>query len=267
MGPLDTFSTLELLSELKRRYSCLTKPEKRLVFVGAPGSGKGTQSSTLEREYCLCHISTGDMLREAVKEQTKYGRMAKSRMDAGQLVDDEIVLPLLEEKLASPECRRGFILDGFPRNINQADSLQTMLARHGQELDGVVYFDIDEEELKRRVCGRRVHVPSGRLYHTQFKPPRTPGIDDVTGESLVHRKDDNEETLRHRMKSFRSETMPLIDYYSRLGVLHRLDAKKPSNGVKADLFAVVEGSGKGESTTTSSSSSSATTGSTGAMRT
>eukprot|EP00922_Rhytidocystis_sp_ex-Travisia-forbesii_P057315 GHVS01084913.1.p1 GENE.GHVS01084913.1~~GHVS01084913.1.p1 ORF type:complete len:252 (+),score=49.61 GHVS01084913.1:105-860(+) len=243
MGPLDSVSTLELLSELKRRYCCLSKPEKRFVFVGAPGSGKGTQSSTLEKEYCLCHVSTGDILRQAVKDQTKYGQMAKNRMDAGQLVDDEIVLPLLEEKLSSAECRRGFILDGFPRNVNQANSLQSMLARHGQRLDGVVYFDIDEEELTRRVCGRRVHPASGRLYHTQFKPPHTPGVDDVTGEPLVHRKDDNEETLHNRMKSFRSETMPLIDYYSTLGLVHKLDAKKPSSLVKADLFAVVEGSG------------------------
>eukprot|EP00922_Rhytidocystis_sp_ex-Travisia-forbesii_P053512 GHVS01079354.1.p1 GENE.GHVS01079354.1~~GHVS01079354.1.p1 ORF type:complete len:252 (-),score=33.47 GHVS01079354.1:138-893(-) len=241
MTSLDTVSTLELLAELKRRYNCLSKPEKRFVFVGAPGSGKGTQSSTLERAYCLCHISTGDLLREAVKEETKYGKMAKSRMDAGQLVDDDIVLPLLEKKLYSPECQRGFILDGFPRNVNQADSLQTMLARHGHILDGVVYFDIGEAELRRRVCGRRVHVPSGRLYHTEFKPPKTPGVDDVTGEPLVHRKDDNEETLHHRMKSFRSETLPLVDYYTRLGVLHKLDATKASAVVKADLFAVVEG--------------------------
>eukprot|EP00922_Rhytidocystis_sp_ex-Travisia-forbesii_P039041 GHVS01058135.1.p1 GENE.GHVS01058135.1~~GHVS01058135.1.p1 ORF type:complete len:264 (+),score=32.34 GHVS01058135.1:189-980(+) len=241
MGQLDGFSTLELLSELKRRYSCLSKPEKRFVFVGAPGSGKGTQSSTLEREYCLCHVSTGDLLREAVKEQSKHGLMAKARMDAGELVDDEIVLPMLEEKINTPECRRGFILDGFPRNVNQANSLQSMLSRHNQQLDGVVYFDIEEEELKRRVCGRRVHVPSGRLYHTEFKPPRNPGIDDVTGEPLIHRKDDNELTLRQRMKAFRSETLPLVDYYSRLGLLHQLDAKKPSAEVKADLFAVVEG--------------------------
>eukprot|EP00921_Rhytidocystis_pertsovi_P012361 GHVQ01020061.1.p1 GENE.GHVQ01020061.1~~GHVQ01020061.1.p1 ORF type:complete len:258 (+),score=41.49 GHVQ01020061.1:306-1079(+) len=238
---LDQISTLDLLSELTRRYACLSRPERRYIFVGAPGSGKGTQSARLERDYCLCHISTGDMLRAAVKQQTRLGQLAKARMDRGELVSDDIVGPLLEEKLQSQECRRGFILDGFPRNMEQANMLQSTLSKEGHKLDGVIYFNVTEDELKKRVCGRRTHLPSGRLYHTDFKPPKITGKDDVTGEPLVHRKDDNEETLKQRLHSFRNDTMPLVGHYAKMGMMYKLDGQKSSQEVHKDLMSVVEG--------------------------
>lgn len=183
-----------------------------------------------------------------MKKQSYYGLQAKAQMDSGELVSDNIVIPLLEDKVHSPECRRGFILDGFPRTIEQAKSLQTLLSKDRQSLDGVVYFDIADDDLRRRVCGRRVHPASGRLYHVEFKPPKVSGIDDVSGEPLVHRQDDNEETLRHRMSTFRNETLPLVDYYSKLGLLYKLDATRTSDNVKKELFDVVERSWGGAGT-------------------
>eukprot|EP00389_Voromonas_pontica_P013012 GDKH01020055.1.p1 GENE.GDKH01020055.1~~GDKH01020055.1.p1 ORF type:complete len:242 (-),score=40.05 GDKH01020055.1:142-867(-) len=233
---LERVATLDILTELKRRYACLTKPEKRVVFIGAPGSGKGTQSILLRKDYCLCHLSTGDMLREAVSAGSSLGKEAKAAMDNGKLVADNIVVGLIEEKLQSPECKRGFILDGFPRNVPQADLLKDMLSKYKQKIDDVFYFDVPDSMLFKRICGRRIHPASGRSYHVDFAPPKVDGKDDVTGDPLIQRKDDNEETLRKRLHTFHTQTTPLLDYYNKLGNLVTLDGSKKPKEVTDELF-------------------------------
>ncbi|CDJ69240.1 adenylate kinase, putative [Eimeria necatrix] len=237
---LDKVSTADLLEELKRRYNCLSKPEGRYVFLGAPGSGKGTQSANLQQTHCYCHISTGDMLRDAVAAGTELGQKAKGIMAAGQLVPDDLVLELLSERIKSPDCARGFILDGYPRNQEQADALDKLLASQKQKLDGVVYFDTPEDVLIERISGRRVHPPSGRVYHTVFHPPKVPGKDDVTGEDLIQRKDDNEETLRKRLQVFKQQTLPLVQRYEKQGLLQRIDGSLPAASVTNQLYAFVQ---------------------------
>ncbi|KAL8433528.1 hypothetical protein ACSSS7_003819 [Eimeria intestinalis] len=237
---LERVSTADLLEELKRRYNCLSKPEGRYVFIGAPGSGKGTQSFNLRQSHCYCHISTGDMLRDAVAAGTELGKKAKGIMAAGQLVPDDLVLDLLAERIRSPECSRGFILDGYPRNDSQATALQKLLASQKQKLDGVIFFDTPEETLIQRVSGRRVHPASGRVYHTTFHPPKVEGKDDVTGEDLVQRKDDNEETLRKRLQVFNQQTFPLVQRYEREGLLQRIDGSLPATAVSSQLYSFIQ---------------------------
>ncbi|KAL8449586.1 hypothetical protein Emed_003018 [Eimeria media] len=237
---LEKVSTADLLEELKRRYNCLSKPEGRYVFIGAPGSGKGTQSSNLRQSHCYCHISTGDMLRDAVAAGTELGKKAKGIMAAGQLVPDDLVLDLLAERIRSPECARGFILDGYPRNDAQATALQKLLASHKQKLDGVVFFDTPEETLVQRISGRRVHPASGRVYHTTFHPPKVEGKDDVTGEDLIQRKDDNEETLRKRLQVFNQQTFPLVQRYEKEGLLQRIDGSLPATAVSSQLYSFIQ---------------------------
>ncbi|XP_055388696.1 LOW QUALITY PROTEIN: adenylate kinase-like [Condylostylus longicornis] len=216
------------------------KQEKRIIFVGAPGCGKGTQSSLLKDRFKLGHLSTGDMLREAVAAKTELGKQAKMKMDNGELVSDDIVLGLIEDKITGPDCKYGFILDGFPRNTTQAEGLDQMAKKSGQSIDAVIYFDISDELLIGRICGRRVHLPSGRVYHVQFNPPKREGLDDVTGEELTHRKDDNEETLKKRLDVFHRETMPLIEYYKQMGLLHTIDASAPVSKITEKLLSIVE---------------------------
>ncbi|EPR62085.1 putative adenylate kinase [Toxoplasma gondii TgCatPRC2] len=233
---LENVATVELLEELKRRYACLAKPEGRYIFIGAPGSGKGTQSVKLKKSHCLCHLSTGDMLRHAVATGTEYGKQAKAKLDAGELVSDEIVLGLIDEKLKTPECRRGFILDGFPRNEAQAAGLDNLLKQKNQKLDGVLYFDVPDNILVERVSGRRIHLPSGRVYHVTYHPPKVAGLDDVTGEPLHHRKDDNEATLKKRLDVFHKETVPVIEHYAKMGLLYKMDAAKDSTAVTKEMY-------------------------------
>lgn len=237
---LDKVSTADLLEELKRRYNCLSKPEGRYIFIGAPGSGKGTQSFNLRHSHCYCHLSTGDMLRDAVAAGTELGKKAKGIMAAGQLVPDDLVLDLIAERVKSPECARGFILDGYPRNQEQATSLQKLLASQNQRLDGVIYFDTPEETLIQRVTGRWIHPASGRVYHSTFQPPKVPGKDDVTGEDLVQRKDDNEDTLRKRLNVFNQQTFPLIQRYEKEGLLHRIDGSMPPTAVSSQLYSYIQ---------------------------
>jgi len=183
----------------------------RLILLGGPGAGKGTQANYIKERYRIPQISTGDMLRAAVKAGTELGRKAKGFMDAGQLVPDEVIIGLVKERIQEPDCRQGFLFDGFPRTIPQADALKAA----GVRLEAVVDIDVPDEEIIRRMSGRRVHLASGRTYHVLFNPPRVEGKDDVTGEPLVQRDDDKEETVRKRLEVYHSQTEPLVDYYRK----------------------------------------------------
>jgi adenylate kinase len=181
----------------------------RAILLGSPGSGKGTQAQFITEKFGIPQISTGDMLRAAVREGTPLGLEAKKIMDAGQLVSDAIILGLIQERIQAEDCRAGFLLDGFPRTIAQADGLAAM----GVTLDHVVEIAVEDEEIIKRLSGRRVHPGSGRTYHTVFNPPRQEGLDDETGEPLVQRDDDKEETVRKRLAVYHEQTKPLIGYY------------------------------------------------------
>lgn len=181
----------------------------RVILLGAPGSGKGTQAQFITEKFGIPQISTGDMLRAAVREGTPLGLEAKKIMDAGQLVSDAIILGLIQERIQAEDCRGGFLLDGFPRTIAQADGLDAM----GVKLDHVLEIAVDDEEIIKRLSGRRVHPGSGRTYHVLFNPPRQDGADDETGEPLVQREDDKEETVRRRLSVYHEQTKPLIGYY------------------------------------------------------
>lgn len=187
---------------------------RRTIFFGPPGAGKGTQAPRIKEEYCLCHLSTGDMLRDAVKAGTEMGRKAKAVMDAGKLVGDEIVAGIVAEAIEKPDCSKGFILDGFPRTVNQAKILDSLLAKKNQSIDRVINLYIDDELLIRRVTGRLIHPASGRTYNVYFSPPAEEGKDDVTGEPLVKRSDDTEDKLRTRLEEFHMKTSPVLHYYS-----------------------------------------------------
>jgi len=181
----------------------------RLILLGPPGAGKGTQAAFIRETFAIPQISTGDMLRAARAAKTPLGIEAGKIMDAGRLVSDEIILGLVRERLKAPDCARGYLFDGFPRTIPQAQALKS----GGIALDYVLEIDVPDEEVISRMSGRRVHLASGRTYHVRFNPPRVAGKDDPTGEPLVQRDDDREETVRHRLEVYRSQTRPLVDYY------------------------------------------------------
>ena len=182
----------------------------RLILLGAPGAGKGTQAAFLCKKYGIPQVSTGDMLRAAVKAGTPLGLAAKKVMDSGALVSDDIIIGLVKERIAQPDCANGFLFDGFPRTIPQAEAMKTA----GVKLDVVLEIDVPDEVIIERMSGRLFHLASGRSYHTRFKPPRVAGCDDVTGEPLVQRDDDKVETVRKRLEVYQSQTRPLVHYYS-----------------------------------------------------
>lgn len=182
----------------------------RIILLGPPGAGKGTQAASLCDSYGIPQIATGDMLRAAVKEGTPLGVEAKKVMDAGGLVSDDIIIGLVKERLTRPDCAGGFLFDGFPRTIAQADALKD----GGIGIDYVVELQVEDEEIVKRMSGRRVHPGSGRVYHIEHNPPREPDRDDVTGEPLVQRDDDREETVRERLRVYHEQTRPLVAYYS-----------------------------------------------------
>ncbi|MCK9508595.1 MAG: adenylate kinase [Pigmentiphaga sp.] len=182
----------------------------RLILLGAPGAGKGTQAAFITEHFGIPQISTGDMLRAAVKAGTPLGLEAKKVMDAGGLVSDDIIIGLVQDRLKQADCANGYLFDGFPRTLPQADALKDA----GVALDFVLEVDVPETDIIERMSGRRVHLASGRTYHTRFNPPKREGLDDLTGEALVQRDDDKEETVRKRLDVYRQQTRPLIDYYS-----------------------------------------------------
>ena len=203
----------------------------RVILLGGPGAGKGTQANYIKEKYNIPQISTGDMLRAAVKAGTPLGVEAKKVMDAGGLVSDDIILGLVEERTKEPDCANGFLFDGFPRTLAQADALKDK----GVQIDCVVEIDVDDDEIIRRMSGRRVHLASGRTYHVVFNPPKEEGKDDETGEPLIQRDDDQEDTVRQRLAVYHEQTEPLIEYYSKWA---------NSGEAGAPRYARIEGIGK-----------------------
>ncbi len=203
----------------------------RLILLGGPGAGKGTQANYIKENYQIPQISTGDMLRAAVKAGTELGKKAKKVMDAGGLVPDDVIIGLVKERIQEADCQKGFLFDGFPRTIPQADAMKEA----GVAIDAVVDIDVPDSEIIKRMSGRRVHLASGRTYHIVFNPPKVEGKDDVTGESLIQRDDDQEETVRKRLDVYHSQTEPLIDYYKKW---------ESSGQAEAPKYVRIEGVGK-----------------------
>jgi adenylate kinase len=211
----------------------------RIVMLGAPGSGKGTQAKRLQAEHGWVQVSTGDLLRQAVADGTELGRRAKAAMDAGELVKDEIVLGMIKERLAKPDAAGGFLLDGYPRNRSQAEDLERVLKELGLELDAAVLMDVDFEILMKRLTGRRTCSKTGKLLNIYFSPQEE--IDEClkAGGELLQRDDDNEETIKNRLEVYKSQTAPLIEYYEGRGLLKRVDAEGPVDEVYARLTAAL----------------------------
>lgn len=208
----------------------------KIILLGAPGAGKGTQAQFMMNKFGIPQISTGDMFRAAIKEGTELGKQAKALMDEGKLVPDELTVALVKDRIAQPDCANGFLLDGFPRTIPQADALKDA----GVKIDFVLEFDVADEVIVERMSGRRVHQPSGRTYHVVYNPPKVEGKDDVTGEDLIIRQDDKAETVLERLAIYHKQTKPLIAYYTAEAeagntVYHRLDGTKPVEEVSAEL--------------------------------
>ena len=183
--------------------------EMNLIILGPPGAGKGTQATFIASEFNIPHISTGDMLREAIKKGTNLGQKAKEVMDAGNLVSDDLIIELVKERISESDCSQGFLFDGFPRTIPQAEALEI----NNIQIDGVIELKVPDDEILKRMSGRRIHLNSGRTYHVDFNPPLIEGLDDETGEELIIRKDDEPETVRDRLKVYWKQTQPLIEYY------------------------------------------------------
>mmetsp|Transcript_26127 Transcript_26127/g.66330 ORF Transcript_26127/g.66330 Transcript_26127/m.66330 type:complete len:240 (+) Transcript_26127:42-761(+) len=237
MSSLSQFSTVDLLSEIKKRLESSTK---NIILVGPPGSGKGTQAPIIKEKYDLCHLATGDLLRAAVSAGTEMGKKAKAVMESGGLVSDDIVVGIIKDNIKSPECKKGFILDGFPRTVGQAKQLDEMLVHENVgNIDSVIEFKVPDQILVDRICGRLIHAPSGRSYHEKFAPPKVAGKDDVTGEPLTRRKDDNADTLKSRLTAFHQQTKPVVDYYAAKGLYSPIDANQKSDTVKAAIAAVL----------------------------
>ena len=212
----------------------------RIVLLGAPGSGKGTQAKQLVEKYNIPQISTGDLLRDAVAAGTELGKKAKEAMDNGQLVTDAIVLGIIQERLAKPDAKAGFILDGFPRNIPQAQALDAMLARVGQPLQLSLLVDVDSDVLLKRITGRRTCGSCGAIYNIHYSAPSTPGKCDKCGGMLQHRSDDNEETVGKRLAVYEEQTAPLVSYYKAQGKLRTVKGVGPINEIYGNMIEVIE---------------------------
>lgn len=238
---LGEMSTEALMQEVQRRIDCAKKPERRTIFIGPPGCGKGTQAPRVKRDNCLCHLATGDMLRAAVSAGTPMGKAANDVMKRGELVSDEIVIGIINEAIDQPQCKKGFILDGFPRTVPQAQKLDEMLSKRGQKLDSVVNFDIPDAVVIPRIGGRLIHAASGRSYHKLFNPPQVPMKDDVTGEALMQRADDTEATAAVRLVAFHKQTQPVIEYYRSRGILASVNADQGFAKVYADITKALGG--------------------------
>lgn len=237
MDALRNYKLDDLFEEIKRRSICMSKPKMNIIMVGPPGSGKGTQGPIIKDDLCICHLATGDLLRDAVSKGTELGKKAKGIMAAGGLVDDELVIGLFKDSMNQPECERGMLLDGFPRTTVQAEKLDAMFKESGKTIDKVIEFKVDDEILVERIEGRRIHKASGRSYHVKFNPPKVAGKDDVTGEDLMQRPDDNKEALVSRMTAYHEQTSPILEYYKQKNVLFTINAMGKMPQVKSDIHA------------------------------
>ena len=210
-----------------------------LILFGPPGAGKGTQAERLRQDFALPYIATGDMLRANVKEQTELGKQAKGFMDAGDLVPDELIVEMTRERLERSDAQDGFLLDGFPRTVNQADALAAMLKRLARRITAVLLIDVPDEEVIRRLSGRRMCVKAGHSYHVEFDPPKREGICDQDGSRLVQRDDDQPEVVEHRLAVYHEKTKPLVDYYEAQGLIRRVDGTRPPADVHDHIRAVI----------------------------
>lgn len=216
----------------------------RVILLGSPGAGKGTQAQNIVAHYHIPQISTGDMLRAAVAAGTPAGKAAQAIMQSGALVSDDIIIKLVKERISQPDCQDGFLFDGFPRTLVQAEAINNA----GIMLDHVIELIVDDEELVKRLSGRRTHVNSGRIYHVLYHPPKQPGFDDITGEPLVQRDDDKEETVRKRLQVYHEQTKPLVAYYQQLATIKseatprywKINGQAPVDQVKQQIFDILD---------------------------
>ncbi len=211
----------------------------RIILVGPPGAGKGTQAEKIVAKYGVAHISTGDILRANVKAGTELGKKAKSYMDAGGLVPDDVIVGMMRDRLAEDDCAKGFLLDGFPRTVPQAQALTELLSQMGIELDGVILLDVDDETVVERLCGRRMCRKCGKIFHVTFNPSSKGGECDACGGELYQRDDDREDVIRQRLAVYHSQTAPLVDYYDEKGLLFKVDAARPGDEVLSNIEAAV----------------------------
>jgi adenylate kinase len=208
---------------------------RALIFLGAPGAGKGTQAREVAKEFGIPQISTGDILRDAVKKGTPLGLAAKVKMEAGRLVPDEVVCGIVEERIGEPDCEKGFILDGFPRTLPQAEFVDQMLVAKGRGSPLVINIRVGEDVLMKRLTGRRTCSVCGEIYNVYFGPPKVEGVCDKDGGKLLHRADDNEDTIRQRLVAYENQTSPLIDYYRQKNLLHDVDGNRDPEPIAKEL--------------------------------
>jgi adenylate kinase len=213
--------------------------ELNLILIGPPGAGKGTQAERLRQDFALPYIATGDMLRTHVKEETDLGHQAKAFMDAGDLVPDDLIVAMARERLEQGDAQDGFLLDGFPRTSGQADALAEMLTGLGRTVTAALLIDVPDDELVRRLAGRRMCVKAGHNYHVEFDPPKHEGICDQDGSRLIQRDDDTPEVIQNRLAVYHRQTKPLVDYYDRQGLLRRIDGTRPPAAVHDHIRAVI----------------------------
>ncbi|MDO5375318.1 MAG: adenylate kinase [Staphylococcus rostri] len=211
-----------------------------IILMGLPGAGKGTQASEIVKKYPIPHISTGDMFRKAIKDQTELGKEAKSYMDRGELVPDEVTVGIVKERISEDDAKKGFLLDGFPRTIEQAEALNSILEELGREIDAVVNIEVPEEELMNRLTGRRICETCGTTYHLVFNPPKVEGVCDLDGGKLYQREDDNPETVANRLNVNIKQSKPILDFYGQEGVLKNIDGSKDIDAVSEDVIQILE---------------------------
>jgi len=213
----------------------------KIIMLGAPGAGKGTQAAEISKEYNIPHISTGDIFRSNIKNGTELGRLAKSYMDKGELVPDEVTVNMLLQRVAEADCANGYVLDGFPRTIPQAEVLEKELEASGAKVDFALNVDVPDESIVKRMSGRRSCPSCSSIYHVEFNKPQKDGICDKCGSGLVQRDDDKEETVKNRLNVYHEQTAPLIDFYERRSVLRTVDGTKDMEQVKKDIFGILKG--------------------------
>ncbi|MCG2394186.1 adenylate kinase [Staphylococcus epidermidis] len=210
-----------------------------IILMGLPGAGKGTQASEIVKKFPIPHISTGDMFRKAIKDETDLGKEAKSYMDRGELVPDEVTVGIVKERISEDDAKKGFLLDGFPRTIDQAESLSQIMSELDREIDAVINIEVPEEELMNRLTGRRICEKCGTTYHLVFNPPKVDGICDIDGGKLYQREDDNPETVSNRLSVNVKQSKPILEYYNNKGVLKNIDGSKDIDEVTKDVIDIL----------------------------